>query len=115
MDFTPRFENRCPDFIAVDLNANLYKYEVILDFFVKELDLKNEPDWKEKAKRRKQLLNKYCWNETRGMFMDYDFINKRFSSVASITCLSPLAMGIASKTQAKKQLRIYHYLSINMV
>jgi alpha,alpha-trehalase len=102
MDFTPRFENRCPEFVAVELNANLYKYEVLFDYFVKELGLKNEPNWKKKANTRKKLMRKYCWNEARGMFMDYDFVNNRFSKVAAITCMSPLVMGVASKQQAAK-------------
>ncbi len=105
MDFTPRFENRCPEFIAVDLNANLYKYEKLFAFFVKELGLKNEPNWCKMAKERKKLINTYCWNEVRGMFMDYDFVNKRFSKVAAITCLSPLDMGIATKKQAVRTLK----------
>jgi alpha,alpha-trehalase len=102
MDFTPRFENRCPEFVAVDLNANLYKYEELFAYFVKELGMKNEPNWRKKAIFRKKQLNKYCWNEKRGMYMDYDFVNKRFSNVAAITCMSPLVMGIASKKQAAK-------------
>ena len=105
MDFTPRFENRCTDFVAVELNANLYRYEVLFNYFANELALKNEPNWKLKAENRKTLMTKYCWNEARGMFMDYDFRNKRFSSVACITCMSPLVMGLATKEQASKTIK----------
>jgi len=102
MDFTPRFENRCTDFVAIDLNSNLYKYEEIFSWITVELGLKNEPDWKILAKKRKALIIKYCWNEKRGLFMDYDYKHNQFSSVASITCMYPLAMGIATKHQAEK-------------
>jgi len=108
MDFTPRFENRCTDFIAVDLNSNLYRYETLFHWMVKELDLKDEPNWKLQAKKRKTLINKYCWDKEKGTYMDYDFKNKRFSSVSSIACLYPLVMGIATKEQAKKTLKSLH-------
>lgn len=102
MDFTPRFDNRCMDFIPVDLNANLYGYEKNFDWMVKELGLKNQPDWDTKAKQRKTMLNKYCWSEERGMFLDYDFVNNKHSSTASIVTFYPMWMGMASKEQAAR-------------
>ena len=112
MDFTPRFERRCPEFIAIDLNSNLYRYELFFSRIVKLLDLANEPDWRAMADKRKGLINQYCWNEERELFMDYDFVNQRFSKVASIACMYPLMAGIASKEQAEKtvkQLDLFEY------
>ncbi len=102
MDFNPRFEGRCADYIPVELNSNLYQYEVLLSGMVRELGLKNEPNWKQFAQNRKKLINKYLWNDHRGMYMDYDFKNHKFSPVASITSFYPLLAGIASKKQAKR-------------
>ena len=112
MDFTPRFEHRCPDFIAIDLNCNLYRYEMFFSRIVEILELSGEPNWKEKAGVRKELINSYCWNEERGLYMDYDFVNNRFSKVASIACMYPLMAGIASEKQAEstvKQLDLFEY------
>ena len=112
MDFNPRFENRCPDFIAVDLNSNLYMYEVMLGDIANELGLKGEPDWASMAKRRKDLINRYCWNDERGLYIDYDFVNQRFSPIASIVCMYPLMAGIASEEQAErvvKQLSLFEF------
>lgn len=105
MDFTPRFENRCTDFVAVDLNCNLFKYEMLFDWMVTELALNDEPNWTSLADERKALINQYCWNEKRGLFMDYDFKNQRFSKVASIACMYPLVVGIATKEQAEKTVK----------
>lgn len=102
MDFTPRFEGRCPDFVAVDLNTNLYLYEKILDWIVNELGLRNEPDWDAKAEARKNLINEYCWNEHRGLFLDYDYVNERHSSVAAVTTFHPLWAGFATEEQAAR-------------
>ena len=102
MDFTPRFENRAHQFIAVDLNANLYLYEKNFDWMAKELDLMDEPNWLAKAENRKALINQYCWNEERGLFMDYDFINKRHTKIASAITYQTMWVGLASNDQAKR-------------
>jgi len=110
MDFTPRFEGRCTDFIAVDLNANLYQYEINLAFFERELGLPNHRQWEKRAKRRVALINRYCWSDERGLFLDYDFVNNRHSRVAAITTVMPLYWGFASKKQAisiKNQLALF--------
>jgi alpha,alpha-trehalase len=102
MDFTTRFENRCPDFVAVDLNCNLYCAEQILAKIEIELGMSNGSYWLTKAEDRKKLINKYCWAEDKGWYYDYDFVNKRHSKIAAATGLSPLFAGIASPEQAKK-------------
>lgn len=102
MDFTTRFESRCPDFIAVDLNSNLYLYEKQLAYFEKELKISDGSKRLSKAAKRKALINKYCWNEKRGLYLDYDYVNNRSSKVAAATAFSPLFAGIASKQHAAK-------------
>lgn len=109
MDFTPRFENRCHQFIAVDLNSNLYLYEKNFEWMMKELKIEGVNDWGRKAARRKELLTQFCWNEDRGLFMDYDFVNQRFSEVASVAAFYPLWAGVASDEQAE---RTYENLSL---
>lgn len=105
MDYTPRFENRCTDFVAIDLNTNLYKYELLFHYFSKELGLKDQPNWIKRAQQRKELMNKYCWDETRGMFMDYDYKHKKFSSIASYNVILPLVMGMATALQAERTIK----------
>jgi len=102
MDFTTRFENRCPDFVAVDLNSNLYCFENILAKIEIELNMSDGAYWLQKAAARKILINKYCWVEEKGWYYDYDFVNKRPGKIAAVTGLSALFAGIASPEQAKK-------------
>ncbi len=112
LDFTPRFENRCADFIPVCLNSNLYTYEVNFNWMVKELNLLDQPDWAGLAKQRAELINKYLWNEERGLYLDYDSKNKRHSNVASVINFYAMWAGIASPAQAKKiveNLRLFEY------
>lgn len=100
-DFNPRFDRRCMDFAAIDLNSLLYYDEMLLADLYKTLD---EPDksgkWLDKAENRKKLLNKYCWDSSRGAFLDYDSKNDKFSAVLSAASLHPLWAGLASEAQA---------------
>lgn len=96
MDFTTRFEGRCLNFAAVDLNANLWQYEMDLVFFERELGVSDGKRWEARAHKRKVLINKYLWSEERGMFIDYDFVNERHSKVASVATLMPLFWGFAT-------------------
>lgn len=105
MDFTPRFESRCMDFVAVDLNSNLYRYERDLAHYEKLLGVDSGIDWNARAERRKELINRYCWSDERGLFMDYDFVNGRHSSVASVATFMPLYWGFATEAQAKSVVR----------
>lgn len=102
MDFTTRFEHRCADFIAVDLNSNLYIYEKNFAWMEQTLGVSDGKAWENMAMQRKDLINKYCWDEKRGLYLDYDYVNHRASKVAAATTFSPLYAGIASKEQAKQ-------------
>jgi len=102
MDFTPRFEGRCGDFAAVDLNCLVYLMEQNFAWIEKELSISDGKIWTELAISRKNLINQYFWNEERGLYLDYDFVNKRHSKVASATTFSPLYAGIADKEKAQR-------------
>ena len=104
-DFTPRFENRALDFVATDLNALLYEYELTLAQYQTELGWNYNLNFKERAEKRKELINKYLWNEEKGWFFDYDYINDRSSNTAAITGLLMMVAGIASKEQAARMVK----------
>lgn len=101
-DFNPRFEGRCTDFIPVDLNCNLYVYEKNFEYFSDILKKNEGLLWSSRAEIRKELLNKYCWDENRGLFMDYDFVNNNFSRVEALSVFHPLWAKLATEEQAKK-------------
>ena len=101
-DFTPRFDRRCEDFCPVDLNANLYLYETILADISKVLENGAVTTWREKAAQRKKLMQEYLWNEDRGCYTDYDFVNKQKGDVVSCATLFPLLGGVATTEQADK-------------
>lgn len=75
-DFTPRFDGRCSDFIPVDLNSNLYQYEVTMSDFARVLENGESKSWMDRAVERKQRINELLWNENRGLYLDYDMKTK---------------------------------------
>ena len=102
MDFTPRFDGRCKDFIPIDLNANLYQYERILGWLERQLKISNGSRWEKHAVRRAELIRKYLWDEERGLFLDYDFVNQRHGSIASVMTLMPLYWHFATPEEAAR-------------
>ena len=99
-DFTPRFEEKCGDFNPVDLNCNLYLYELNFAFFSEILKLDEKEKWLKRAEKRKELINRFCWSEKMGLFLDYNFETKKHSKVRTLASFHPLWTGLASKEQA---------------
>lgn len=98
-DFNPRFSLKCKNYIPVDLNSNLYKYEKNMASFSRFLKNGREDEWEEKSEKRKELMNKYLWNGE--YFADYDTENERKGSLFSAAAFHPLWAGAAAGEQAK--------------
>jgi alpha,alpha-trehalase len=89
-------------FAAVGLNSLLYKAETDLEKIATLLGKSAEAkQWAEGAQHRKELVNRYLWNATKGMFFDYDFTKKKQSSYEYMTTFYPLWAGLATPQQAK--------------
>jgi alpha,alpha-trehalase len=99
-DTTHRFEDRTADFVSVDLNSLLYKYEMdFAELIEKEFggDLpslgerfRDPKFWQHRAAARKTAMLDLMWDEQRGYFFDYDFVRQKRSSYISATGLWPL-------------------------
>jgi alpha,alpha-trehalase len=110
-DTSYRLEGICADLNVVELNAFLYKYEtdfaeIILkefnDSFVIEEKEYTSAYWLQKASERKEKVNTLLWNETKGMYFDYNFKRKKQSDFVSATIFTPLWAKMASQEQAEK-------------
>lgn len=98
-DTTHRFDDRAEDFVSVDLNSLLYKYETdFAEILENEFDgaLPGSEDtgraayWRRQAGLRRQAMMALMWDEKRGFFFDYDFSRHRRSTYVSATGLYPL-------------------------
>lgn len=102
-DYTTRFEDHCLDYLPIDLNALLYKYECDLAGFADTLDRKNDAAiWWRAAQRRKQVVNELMWHEEDGVYYDYDFRSQNMGYVKSLAMYAPMFAGLASREQAQK-------------
>jgi alpha,alpha-trehalase len=88
-------QDRAADFVTVDLNSLLYKYEMDLARWT------GRPEWKARAELRKELMTKYMWDDQRKMFFDYNFKDQKRSEFKSAASFYPFWAGIADDAQAK--------------
>src|SRR5579872_1097524 len=88
-------------YVPVCLNSLLYKAEEDLAHMAEMLGKKKESaEWHDRAKKRKDAIQKYLWNAQRGMFFDYDFTTQKQSTYEYVTTFLPLWTGLATKEQA---------------
>jgi alpha,alpha-trehalase len=90
------------NFAPVCLNSLLYKTEKDLEQMSRALGREDEAlKWNRQAEERKNSINKYLWDEQRGMFFDYNFVKRERSAYPYVTVFAPLWAGLASSEQAK--------------
>jgi alpha,alpha-trehalase len=117
-DTTHRFDDRALDFVTVDLNSLLYKYESdFADIIETEFggtlpgvngEMARADYWRARARHRKEAMMALMWDERSGYFFDYDFVRQKRSTYISATGLYPLwakllaANGPADRERARR-------------
>lgn len=91
------------DILPVDLNALLYFMETTLSEVYKA---KGKGDYAKSfgllAQKRKAIFNQYFWNESKGFYYDYDFVNQKQRESSTLAGVFPLLVGLADQKQADK-------------
>ncbi|MEP7142787.1 MAG: alpha,alpha-trehalase TreA [Ferruginibacter sp.] len=89
------------DIIPVDLNCLLYALEMNISKAKKLSDFKNSAAvYLQKANKRKAAILKYCWNDQRKFFYDYNGVSKKQLNNITAAGLFPLFVEIATPEQA---------------
>jgi alpha,alpha-trehalase len=102
-DFTPRFNHKALNYLPVDLNALLYKYEK--DFAYAERLLGNEAEaesWDAAALKRRLTMNKLMWSELKGLYYDYNYVKEHRGGVSSLASYYPMWAGLVDERQAAR-------------
>ena len=121
-DTSYRLEKVAANLATVDLNSLLYKYETdiarTIDVFFNG-NLQLSPDWCtgspllkaeqqeraevwfRRAELRRHAIDRYLWNEEKGMYFDYDTVNKSATEYESATTFWALWAGLATPHQAE--------------
>lgn len=118
-DVSNRVEGVCADLATVDLNCLLYKYETDIAHIISEIfsdqlpisapfatpgrpagTIETSDRWHEAASRRRRLLDQHLWNESKGMYVDYNTSTHKQTDYESATTFWALWSGAASPHQA---------------
>ena len=88
-------------YAAVCLNSLLFKYESDLAAISTMLgNARDSADWKARAMKRGENIQKYLWDASRGMYFDFNIDKKERSTYEYITTFYPMWAGAATKEQA---------------
>jgi alpha,alpha-trehalase len=89
-------------YAPVCLNSLLFKTEKDMEQISQWLGhLTDAAKWKKRAEDRRKLINRYSWDQERGLFFDYNFQTAKRSSYLYATTFYPLWAGLATPEQAK--------------
>lgn len=99
---------RTTDLIAVDLNCCLLKLEEALEKAYKvEGKMQNATKYQQAREKRIDLIMRFCWDETKGYFFDYDFRRKTRSESIHAAGLFPLFLGFVTQEVADRCIQFY--------
>jgi len=105
-DMTPRFNRKALNYLPVDLNALLYKYETDFAKYYRLIGEKREAaTWEVAAKHRRSNIDDLMWNDTRGLYYDYDYVKERRGTVSSLATYYPMWAGMVTDQQALQLVR----------
>lgn len=91
------------EIIAVDLNCLLYQLEITISNCYELLkDTIQTKKYLQVAKQRKASILKYCWNEEKKFFFDYDFVRGKQKEHFTLAGAFPLFFKIANEHQAQE-------------
>jgi alpha,alpha-trehalase len=105
-DMTPRFGRKALNYLPVDLNALLYKYET--DFARAASifgDSRDATRWMAAANARKRTMNQLMWDKLRGLYYDYNFVRQKRGNVSSLASYFTMWAGMASDKQAEQMVK----------
>ncbi len=89
------------DLVPVDLNSLLYGLErAISDACAARHDSECEHGFAERARRRREAMNRYLWDPASRYYMDYDWRHGRRTGELTAATLYPLFTGVAYLKQA---------------
>lgn len=105
-DMTTRFNRKCLNYLPVDLNSLLYKYETD---FAKAAEIFDKPEerkeWLQKAAKRKRAINTLMWDYLHKTYFDYNFVKHRHSMVNSLASYYPMWAGMIDSRRAEHLVR----------
>ena len=89
------------DIIPVDLNCLLLNMEqTIAEAYELKGDALSSQKFITASAKRKETIQKYCWNEEKGFYFDYDYVAQFQKNSETLAAAFPLFFEVATKEQA---------------
>jgi alpha,alpha-trehalase len=102
-DHTIRFSRKCLEFLPVDLNALLYKYEKDFAYVARLLNKEDEAkEWEKAAKHRAKTMKDLMWSDLKGMYYDYRYTKETRGNVESVAAYFTMWSGQVDQPQAAR-------------
>ncbi len=93
-------------YAPVCLNSLLYKTERDLEEMSRLLGkTADAAEWRKLAEARRQSIQRYLWDDQKGLFFDYDLEKEQRSTYIYATTFYPLWAGLATGAQARAVVR----------
>ncbi len=102
-DHTIRFNRKCLEYLPVDLNALLYKYEKDFAYVARLIGKEDQAkEWQKAADHRSGTMKELMWSELKGMYYDYRYTKDSRGNVESLAAYYPMWVGMVDERQAAR-------------
>jgi len=100
-DMTPRFARKALNYLPVDLNSLLYKYETDFARAARILGEEAESqEWLRLAQHRKTTIDELMWSKTRNFYYDYNYVKEKRGQVSSLAGYYTMWAGMVDDREA---------------
>lgn len=109
-DMSPRYTDQNTTNLApVDLNANLYRYELDIAAHLNAVGCASEAQaFKERSRRRRETMLRTMWCPADGLFYDFDVTLDTQTDVRSLAAFVPLWAGLTDAAMAEQLVSNLH-------
>ena len=91
------------DIVPVDLNCLLWNLEkTLFKAYLLTGNTEKINEYLNLSNQREKAIEKHFYNQEKGFYFDYDFIEKKHTNCYSLAAVFPLFFGIADKLEGKK-------------
>ena len=91
------------ELIPVDLNClMLHLEQTLAEAYQLANDAEKAVFYQNISKKRQNAIEKYCWNDKKGFYFDYDFVTNQHTEHYTLAAVFPLFFKIATQNQAAK-------------
>lgn len=106
VDLTPAILFNGEDMVEVDINVHMYNMEGYLADLAHKFEPDKEKGFKNAQRKRKELMDKYMFDEKEGIYWNYNFVKKDIEQKDFHYCcqLLPFVFGLLKDKEAFKKL-----------